>query len=121
MRRMKLVLGKIKKLGVRIALDDFGTGESNLNYIVEMPVKIVKFDRTMINSYFENGKARYVMDAAMHMIHGMGLEIVSEGIETQTMYETMCSLGINFIQGYYFSRPIPEEQFLKYISEYKEE
>ncbi len=67
--------------GVKFALDDFGTGQSNLNYIVDMPVEIVKFDRYMTNAYFENKKAKYVMNAAMHMIHGMELQIVSEGIE----------------------------------------
>lgn len=120
----KVVLSNMQKLidyGVSFSLDDFGTGQSNLNYIVDMPVEIVKFDRTMINSYFENGKAKYVMDAAMHMIHGMELEIVAEGIETKEQFEIMKSLGISYIQGYYFSRPIPDEAFLKYITEYKEE
>jgi len=120
----KVVLANMQKLidyGVSFSLDDFGTGQSNLNYIVDMPVKIVKFDRTMINSYFENGKAKYVMDAAMHMIHGMGLEIVSEGIETKEQLETMKSLGISYIQGYYFSRPIPERDFLEFIKKYREE
>ena len=119
----KIALENMRKLieyGVSFSLDDFGTGESNLNYIVEMPVNIVKFDRTMINSYFENGKAKYVMDAAMHMIQGMGLEIVSEGIETKEMYDTMCSLGIQHIQGYYFSKPIPEREFLEFIKVKKE-
>ena len=119
----KIALENMRKLieyGVSFSLDDFGTGQSNLNYIVEMPVKIVKFDRTMINAYFENGKAKYVMDAAMHMIHGMGLEIVSEGIETKEMYDTMCSLGISYIQGYYFSRPIPEQDFLEFLKAKKE-
>jgi len=119
----KIALENMRKLieyGVSFSLDDFGTGESNLNYIVEMPVNIVKFDRTMINSYFENGKAKYVMDAAMHMIQGMGLEIVSEGIETKEMYDTMCSLGIQHIQGYYFSKPIPEREFLEFIKAKKE-
>ena len=115
----KVVLSNMQKLidyGVSFSLDDFGTGQSNLNYIVDMPVEIVKFDRTMINSYFENGKAKYVMDAAMHMIHGMKLEIVAEGIETKEQYETMKELDISFIQGYYFSRPVPEKEFLEYIS-----
>ena len=119
----KIALENMRKLieyGVSFSLDDFGTGESNLNYIVEMPVKIVKFDRTMINSYFENGKAKYVMDAAMHMIHGMKLEIVSEGIETKEQYETMRSLGISYIQGYYFSKPIPEPEFLEFLRAKKE-
>lgn len=80
-----------------------------------MPVKIVKFDRDMTNAYFENGKAKYVMDAAMHMIHGMNLQIVSEGIETREQFEAMKALGIKYIQGYYFSRPLPETEFLEFI------
>jgi len=114
----KVMLTNMQKLidyGVSFSLDDFGTGQSNLNYIVEMPVEIVKFDRTMINSYFENGKAKYVMDAAMHMIQGMELEIVAEGIETKEQYDTMRELDISYIQGYYFSRPIPEQEFLNFI------
>ena len=102
--------------GVRFSLDDFGTGQSNLNYIVDMPVDIVKFDRDMTNAYFENGKAKYVMDGAMHMVQGMNLEIVSEGIETREQYETMEELGISYIQGYYFSKPLSEQQFLQFIS-----
>lgn len=114
----KVMLANMQKLidyGVSFSLDDFGTGQSNLNYIVDMPVEIVKFDRTMINSYFENGKAKYVMDAAMHMIQGMELDIVAEGIETKEQYDTMRDLDISYIQGYYFSRPISEQDFLKFI------
>lgn len=102
--------------GVQFSLDDFGTGQSNLNYIVEMPVNIVKFDRNMISAYFENGKAKYVMDAAMHMIHGMELQIVSEGIETKEQFDTMENLGISYIQGYYFSKPLPSMAFLEFIT-----
>lgn len=105
--------------GVHFSLDDFGTGQSNLNYIVEMPVDIVKFDRCMIMSYFENTKAKYVMDAAIHMIHGMKLKIVSEGIETKEQFDTMVNLGISYIQGYYFSKPVPEQEFLNFIQRYE--
>ncbi len=101
--------------GVKFSLDDFGTGQSNLNYIVDMPVDIVKFDKSMTNSYFKNGKAKHVMEAAIHMIHGMNLEIVSEGIETQEEYQTMEKLGISHIQGYYFSKPLPEEEFIQFL------
>ena len=80
-----------------------------------MPVKIVKFDREMTQAYFANEKARYVMDAAMHMIQGMGLEIVAEGIETEEQYKKMEEIKINYIQGYYFSRPLPEQEFLAFL------
>ena len=101
--------------GIHFSLDDFGTGASNLNYIVDMPVRIVKFDREMIQAYFASGKAKYVMDAAMHMIHGMGLEIVAEGIETEEQYKKMEEIKMNFIQGYYFSKPLPEQEFLEFL------
>jgi EAL domain-containing protein (putative c-di-GMP-specific phosphodiesterase class I) len=101
--------------GITFSLDDFGTGQSNLNYIVEMPVDIVKFDRSMTAAYFANGKAKYVMDAAMHMIQGLKLQIVSEGIETRKQFETMRDLGINYIQGYYFSEPLPMGAFLQFL------
>lgn len=120
----KTLLGNMENLmeyGVHFSLDDFGTGQSNLNYIVDMPVDIVKFDRSMTNSYFENGKAKYVMEAAIHMIHGMNLEIVSEGIETKEQYQTMEDLGISHIQGYYFSKPLPEDEFIAYLESKKAE
>ena len=106
---------KLRNYGVKFSLDDFGTGQSNLNYIAEMPVDIVKFDRDMTRSYFENDKAHYVMGAAMSMIKGMEMEIVSEGIETSEQYKTMKGLGIDYIQGYYFSKPLPEKEFIEFM------
>lgn len=105
----------LKKYGVSFSLDDFGTGQSNLNYIVAIPVDIVKFDRGMTLSYFENAKAKHVMDAAMTMIKGMDLAIVSEGIENAEQLKIMEALGIQYIQGYYFSKPLPENKFVEFV------
>lgn len=107
----------LRNYGVGFSLDDFGTGQSNLNYIVDMPVDIVKFDRGMTTAYFESKKAQYVMDAAMHMIHGMKLDIVSEGIETKEQLGIMEKLGIQYIQGYFFSKPLPQDKYLDFIHE----
>ena len=101
--------------GVRFSLDDFGNGESNLNYIVDMPVSVVKFDKDMCQAYFANQKAKFVMEASMHMIHDMELEIVSEGVETKEQKEAVVALGIEYIQGYYFSKPLPKEEFLQFV------
>ena len=106
---------KLQEYGVKFSLDDFGTGHSNLNYIMEMPVDIVKFDRKMVTSYFKDGKAKYVMDAAMSMIKGMDMEIVSEGIEDENQLKVMNDLGIHYIQGFYFSKPLPQNEFIDYI------
>lgn len=106
---------KLLDYGVKFSLDDFGNGESNLNYIVDMPVSIVKFDRDMSQAYFANQKAKFVMEASMQMIHDLELKIVSEGVETKEQMETIAALGIEYIQGYYFSKPLPGEEFLKFI------
>ena len=110
-------MNRLIEYGVNFSLDDFGTGQSNLNYIVDMPVDIVKFDRGMINAYFANRKAKYVMDAAMHMIHGMRINIVSEGIETGEQFGRMNELGIAYIQGFYFSKPLERMDFIKFLVE----
>ncbi len=106
---------RLQEFGVRFSLDDFGTGQSNLNYIVDMPVDIVKFDREMSQAFFRDEKARYVMNAAMQMIQGLQLKIVSEGIEDEEQYHKMESLGIDYIQGYYFSKPLPETEFVEFL------
>lgn len=112
LRNMK----ELMDFGVNFSLDDFGTGQSNLNYIIDMPVEIVKFDREMTNAYFENSKAKYIMDAAMNMIHGMNLDIVSEGVETKEQLQIMEELNISYIQGYYFSKPLPPKEFMEFVS-----
>lgn len=115
--KKKLIANMIalRNYGVGFSLDDFGTGQSNLNYIVDMPVDIVKFDKEMTTAYFESTKAKYVMDAAMHMIHGMKLDIVSEGVETAEQLDTMKELGIQYIQGYYLSKPLSQTEYLDFI------
>lgn len=120
MAAKKTLLENMRKLmeyGVYFSLDDFGTGQSNLNYIVDMPVNIVKFDRDMSQAFFRDEKAKYVLNAAMQMIHGMKLKIVSEGIETKEQYLAMEELAIDYIQGYYFSKPLPEMEFLAFLQE----
>ena len=106
---------KLTDLGFSLSLDDFGTGESNLNYIVDMPVQIVKFDRSMTKDYFRNEKTKLVMNSVVEMIRNMGLHIVVEGIEEKQQLDAMASIGVDYIQGYYFSKPLPLQEFLNFI------
>ena len=108
---------RLKDFGCSFSLDDFGTGESNLNYIVAMPIEIVKLDRTMVLSYFNNERSRVMMEYVASMIKSMGMRIVAEGVEEAYQLEALIKLGVDYIQGYYFSRPIPTEQFLTFIRE----
>lgn len=101
--------------GVTFSLDDFGNGQSNLNYIVDMPVQIVKFDRDMTQAYFENEKAQFILQATMNMVHDMHLKIVSEGVENAEQLAALEQLGIDYIQGYYFSRPLGARAFIDFL------
>lgn len=109
-------LKDLRSVGCTFSLDDFGTGESNLNYIVEMPVDIVKFDRTMIMSYFSNQKTRLMMEYVTKMIKSMNMKIVAEGVEEAHQLDTLEKLGVDYIQGYYFSKPVSKEEFLAFIA-----
>jgi EAL domain-containing protein (putative c-di-GMP-specific phosphodiesterase class I) len=108
---------KLIDYGVSFSLDDFGSGESNLNYIVDMPVEIVKFDKDMTQSYFEKPKGKLVIETSTRMILDLGLKIVSEGVETADQLEAMKKLGMQYIQGYYFSKPLPQDEFVSFVKE----
>ena len=117
-RARKILLENMKKLiayGFTFSLDDFGKGESNLMYVVEMPVSIVKMDYDLSKAFFSSAKAKYVVRAVIGMAHGMNLKVVAEGIETETEVGTMHGEGIDYIQGYYYARPLPELEFLEFI------
>jgi len=113
-----LISDNIQKLfdaGFSFSLDDFGKGESNLMYIVDMPVKLIKFDMDFTKAYFDSYKAKSIMRAIIPMAHGLDLELVSEGVETARELELLSSEGIDNIQGYYFSKPIPMPEFVEFV------
>lgn len=105
--------------GTSFSLDDFGTGQSNLDYIIDLPVQIAKFDRVMTQAYFSSQRASQVMNAAIRMIHDMGLSIVSEGVETEAELLAIQALGVEYIQGFFFSKPLSEADFLEYLKNFQ--
>lgn len=100
---------------VTFSLDDFGNGQSNLNYLIDMPVSILKLDMNMTRDYFDKKKAKYAVKATVNMVHDMQLKVVAEGIETKEQLMAMNKIGVDYIQGYYFSRPLPTDEFLEFI------
>ena len=107
---------KLRTIGVQFSLDDFGTGFSNLDYLLALPINIVKFDRKMTQAYFESEKRRAVMGGVINMIKAAELEIVAEGVEEGHQLEELSRIDIDFIQGYYFSKPVSKEKFLELIN-----
>lgn len=99
--------------GFGFSLDDFGNGESNLNYLIKMPVSYVKLDMHMIWDYFKNVRAEKTVQSIIKIAHDMGLKIVAEGVETLEQLEELSKQGVDFIQGYYFFKPMPFTEYLE--------
>ena len=108
-------MNKLIEYGFTFSLDDFGKGESNLMYVVEMPVSIIKLDYDMSKAFFSSEKAKQVVHAVVGMAHGMDLKLVAEGIETKAEIDGMADAKIDYIQGYYYSRPLPMPEFLEFV------
>lgn len=106
---------KLMEYGFKFSLDDFGKGESNLMYVVEMPVSIVKLDYDLTKAFFGSSKAKLVLRAVVSMAHGMELKLVAEGIETKEELISMCKEGIDYIQGFYYSKPLPMWEYLEFL------
>ncbi len=111
MERMKDILGRIKKLGIRIALDDFGTGYSSLNYIKEMPLDVIKVDQTFVRDLDKDSYAQAFVKMVSELAQSLGVSVCVEGIERKEQLEVLDGMKVCMIQGYYFGKPAPKEQF----------
>lgn len=105
--------------GFGFSLDDFGNGESNLNYLIKMPVSNVKLDMHMIWDYFKNDRAKKTVQTIIKISHGMKLKIVAEGVETAEQLEELSNQGVDLIQGYYFYKPMPITEYLEIVKREK--
>ena len=104
----------LRKLGVRLALDDFGTGYSSFGYLNDLPLDVVKLDRSLVQQIDSNARAKMVIESMITIIHGLGLEVVAEGVETHAQFDRLYQLKCDHVQGFLFSRPLPEEKFIEY-------
>ena len=114
---------ELKKFGCSFAMDDFGTGYSNLSRIAKADFELIKIDKSLLWPCFkDNGSegtrnAKILLENMISMLLKMGRKIVVEGIETKEQFEYLERLGITYAQGFYFSKPLSEEDFLKFIDE----
>lgn len=108
-------MNRLIAYGFSFSLDDFGKGESNLMYVVEMPVSLIKLDYDMSKAYFKTDRAKHVVHAVVNMAHEMELKVVAEGIENKDEIDEMEKISIDYIQGYYYSRPLPMDEFIEFI------
>lgn len=119
MESYEVIAGKLKLLrnrGVKIALDDFGKGYSSLNYLRELPITTLKIDKSFIDTIMGKTRDKSFTDLIIRIGRSMDLCVIAEGVETQEQMDYLVKHKCNKIQGYLYSRPIPEEEALKLIS-----
>ncbi len=111
---------KLKSFGYKFSMDDFGTGYSNLSQVAAVKYDLVKMDKSLIWPAFEpnNEQARTIMIACIKMFHTLGISIVAEGVETAEQAEVLATNGVEFLQGYHYSKPIKDDKFLEFVQDF---
>jgi EAL domain-containing protein (putative c-di-GMP-specific phosphodiesterase class I) len=104
--RAEIVLHELKELGLLIALDDFGTGYSSLSHLKRFPIDFVKLDHSIISDLAQEKASHAVVSKIIELAHVLDLSVISEGVETAEQHHQVTTLGSDFCQGFYFSRPV---------------
>lgn len=105
----------LHKQGIEFSLDDYGSGYSNTDYLFRFPFRIVKIDKTILWEAFKNEKAMIALRNTIRMIKELGLEIVVEGVENQEYVDYLTEQHCDYLQGYFYSKPIPDRDFLELL------
>jgi EAL domain-containing protein (putative c-di-GMP-specific phosphodiesterase class I) len=109
------VLGRLGQMGVRIAIDDFGTGYSSLASLARLPVHELKIDRAFMKNVTARRDDAIIVRSTIELAHNMGLWVVAEGVEDQATLTLLAALGCDAAQGYFISRPLPAEDFARWL------
>ncbi|MBR3275954.1 MAG: EAL domain-containing protein [Eubacterium sp.] len=109
------VVSALRERGFFVEMDDFGTGYSSLNMITTLPIDALKLDMQMIRTAFKDGKDTRLLEAVIGLAQSLGLPTIAEGVETAEQMFTLKAMGCDIVQGYYFSKPLPAEEFESYV------
>lgn len=111
---------RLKESRFKFSMDDFGTGYSNLAKIAQSNFDMIKLDKSLIWPCFDKATAqdaRIILESSVDMILKLGKDIVAEGVETKAQVDYLTELGVEYLQGYYFSKPLPEDKYLEFMKE----
>ena len=106
-RRAMAILERLRALGVKLSLDDFGTGHSSLAYLKRLPLDEVKIDRSFVMGMTEDDNDAAIVRTTIDLARNLGLDVVAEGVETETILRNLSDLSCDIAQGFYLSRPLP--------------
>ncbi|MBQ5568296.1 MAG: EAL domain-containing protein, partial [Oscillospiraceae bacterium] len=109
--RLLEVIGKLRSLGFQIEMDDFGSGYSSLNMLSSMPIDVLKMDMKFVRNIENNETDRKLVSLILDIASYLKVPVVAEGVESEGQLEILRKAGWDLVQGYYFSRPVPAEEF----------
>lgn len=110
------VMNQLSKMGVTLALDDFGTGYSSLSYLKRFPIHCLKIDKSFVDDISKSDRDLKMVDSIITIAHNMGLSVVGEGVEDDAQLNILKALKCEEIQGYIFSKPVPEKDFTELLN-----
>ena len=113
-------ISKLREQGFRIEMDDFGTGYSSLNMISRLPIDALKLDMQFIRDAFREGGNTHMLEVVIEIADYLSVPVVAEGVETEEQMDALRILGCDIVQGYFFSRPVPAQEFEAFILQRKE-
>ena len=113
---LKNNMQKLIDHGIKFSLDDYGTGFSNITTLIDYSFHTIKLDKSLVWSAMINIKAKYALEYTIRMVKSMNMELVAEGVETNEQAIELEQLGCDFFQGYFYSKPIRQEDFLAKIN-----
>ncbi|MDB1126111.1 EAL domain-containing protein [Vibrio algarum] len=113
---LKIHLDKLSKHGFRFAVDDFGTGYSGLDFIRQFPFDFVKIDRVFVKSLYDDSTIIPLLNSMMSLATQLNMKTIVEGVEEASQLEILNRLGFVYIQGYYYSKPLPQEELIAFLT-----
>mgnify|MGYP003297713701 CR=1 FL=1 len=106
--RARKFFNDLSNIGVGLALDDFGTGYSSLSYLTYLPAQKVKIDKSIVDNYLVEGKESFIQNI-VYLVHDLGMKLTVEGVEQKWQYDKLKEMNCDYIQGYFFSKPMQAE------------
>jgi diguanylate cyclase (GGDEF)-like protein len=109
------VLGRLSQMGVELSIDDFGTGYSSLSHLRRLPLKELKIDKSFVQNMVVDENDLVIVRSTIDLGRNLGLQVVAEGVETREVWAKLQSLGCDYAQGFYHSRPMPTEEMFRWL------
>ncbi|ACJ33705.1 Multidomain signal transduction protein (contains PAS, GGDEF and EAL domains) [Anoxybacillus flavithermus WK1] len=116
----KHILTELQQIGIQVAIDDFGTGFSSLAYIRNLPVSLLKIDRSFIRDITDNSKDATIVDTIIHLAKSLDLQVLAEGVERDDQVSLLQKMDCDFAQGFYFSQSLEAEKLLQWLEQHNQ-